>query len=95
MLDRLPGVADGIDLSLLTKVLHRKRPALIPMLDRSLVDWYRHHLNARGAAAWPELVRALAADLRLNEDALRSLRLIAPLTDLRIADISIWMENRR
>lgn len=83
----------GVDLSLLTKVLHRKRPALIPLLDRRLVDWYRLKLTNRGAAAWPELTRALAADLRANHSALCELGEIVPLTHLRIADIAIWMDR--
>lgn len=95
-LDVLPDVAasgTGVDLSLLTKVLHRKRPRLIPMLDRRVTDWYRFVLAARGAAAWPELTRALARDLATNEDALIELQRLVPLSRLRIADIAIWMES--
>lgn len=94
VLDCLPTLADtGVELSLLTKVLHRKRPKLVPMLDRRLVDWYRLRLTVKGVAAWPELTRALAADLLSNEPALEDLRKVAPLSNLRIADITIWMES--
>ena len=95
-LDSLPAVAgSGVDLSLLSKVLHRKRPKLVPMLDRSLTGWYRRQLSAQGASAWPELIRLLASDLRANSHTLGDLQDIAPLTTLRIADISIWMSNQR
>jgi len=92
LLNGLPALAArGIELSLLSKVLHRKRPGLIPMLDRALTSWYRQRLSSRGATAWPELVGVLAEDLRGNADSLSRLRQVAPLTDLRIADIVIWM----
>jgi hypothetical protein len=93
LLDSLPAIVDrDIELSLLSKVLHRKRPRLIPMLDRTLTGWYRQHLSSQGATAWPELVQALGEDLRSNDTALSRLRPVAPLTDLRIADIVIWMK---
>lgn len=96
-LDAMPRLAEtGVELSLLSKVLHRKRPGLVPMLDRRLVDWYRLKLTHRGAAAWPELVRCLAVDLAINRPALEELAQIStvvPLTHLRIADIAIWMER--
>lgn len=42
LLDALPAIAsDRVELSLLTEVLHRKRPRLVPLLDRRLVYWYR------------------------------------------------------
>lgn len=63
-----------VELSLLTKVLHRKRPKLIPLLDRRIVDWYRLKLTTRGAAAWPQLTRALARDLAANRRALEDLQ---------------------
>lgn len=94
VLDELPRfAATGIELSLLTKVMHRKRPGLVPMLDRASLDWYRFKLHAKGAAAWPEYVRLLARDLAANEQALECLRAITPLRDLRLVDIAIWMEN--
>lgn len=96
LLDALPAIAgEDVDLSLLSKVLHRKRPGLIPMLDRSLVGWYRLRLKERGAAAWPELVRSLGEDLHENTNQLSDLQQVVPLTHLRIADIAIWMEGHR
>lgn len=94
ILDSIPVLAGGgVELSLLTKVLHRKRPGLIPMLDRRLLDWYRVHLTTRGAAAWPQLVRALALDLARNHEQLERLRHVVPLTHVRITDIAVWMEQ--
>ncbi len=96
VLDDLPRIAgEGVQVSLLTKVLHRKRPGLIPMLDRAPLDWYRFKLSSRGAAAWGEWVRLLAEDLAANKDVLSSLRTIVPLSHLRLADIAIWMEGRK
>lgn len=95
-LDPLPAIAaTGVDLSLLSKVLHRKRPKLIPLLDRRLTDWYRFRVQGRGASAWPEVTRALAQDLTENRQSLDTLRQIVPLSQLRIADIAIWMESSR
>ena len=95
LVNAIPTLAGrGVELSLLSKVLHRKRPKLIPLLDRTLTGWYRRQLRTQSAAAWPDLVRALAEDLRGNADEIEALRPIAPLTDLRIADIVIWMESQ-
>lgn len=89
-------------LSLLTKVLHRKRPALVPMLDRALAEWYRPVTGARGEAAWEPLVEALRADLTEpgNRSSLVDLGndlesdLGRTVTPLRIVDIAIWMASR-
>lgn len=56
---------------------------------------YRSAITRRGTAAWPHLVRALSEDLARNEDSLAPLRQLAPLRDVRLADIAIWMEGRR
>jgi hypothetical protein len=54
--DRFPEVA----ISLLSKVLHRKRPHLVPLLDRHVVDWYRPITRRRAMAdAWPAIVQAM------------------------------------
>jgi hypothetical protein len=47
-------------LSLLTKVLHRKRPHAIPLLDRHIIDWYRPVTRKRAATeAWAPLIDAI------------------------------------
>ena len=88
----------GLGFSKMTKTLHRKRPALIPILD-SVVH---HHLAdddpgeaaAFGARAL-SLVRGYKRDLDRNRAALRAVRgeLRArghDLTEVRILDLLIW-----
>ena len=89
-------------LTLLSKVLHRKRPQLIPLVDRHVLDWYRPVTGERTAvAAWRPLVEALrddvggdnAAVLSALERDLRS-ELVALPSPLRLVDISLWMVGR-
>lgn len=93
----------GPQFSLLTKVLHRKRPALVPMIDRPLIDRYRPITGERSATpAWAPLLDALIADLSNELNAL----LLAifgvtvtgetgvALSRLRAFDIAVWMEGR-
>jgi len=100
----LSGLADGKWLSILSKVAHRKRPRLVPLFDRAIVDKYRPVTGVRGIAAWPALVRAMhsdlaAADNRRFLDDLRSDlagELDGPVpSDLRLLDIAVWMEGRK
>jgi Family of unknown function (DUF6308) len=90
----------GVGLSKMTKALHPKRPALIPMLD-SFVQAYltaddpgtlEPELFGERATA---LVRSYKRDLDRNRSALRGLqRALAGrghvLTEVRILDILIW-----
>jgi len=90
----------GVGFSKMTKALHRKRPALIPMLD-SVVQAYltRDDLEPRspesfGARA-TALVRSYKQDLDRNRSALREIgRELASreyrLSEVRILDILIW-----
>ena len=55
---------------IVSKVTHRKRTRLIPLFDRAVMDRYRLVTGLRGEAAWPALVRALKADLALDENRL-------------------------
>ncbi len=58
-------------LSLLSKVLHRKRPHVIPLLDRHVIDWYRPVTGKRAVAeAWGPLIRTMRAE---EEDEQRRL----------------------
>jgi hypothetical protein len=88
----------GIGFSKLTKTLHPKRPALIPMLD-SVVQAYLERDDPGGSSAFGErataLVRGYKDDLDRNRAPLRQLRreLAARgyrLTEVRILDILIW-----
>lgn len=101
-LAELPSRFDGPLLSLVTKVLHRKRPWMIPIVDREVIDWYRPLTGHRRAVdAWGPLLSRLADDLRTNRDRLAELRFVLRMhhgltvTDLRTVDIVIWMGSQR
>ena len=101
----LPSLADGefaSSISLTSKVLHRKRPLLIPLIDREIIDWYRPVTGERRAAtAWEPLVHAVQHDLALNADVLAKIaaqldvELEHRLSDVRIVDIAIWMGGQK
>lgn len=99
-LERLRG---PVSLSLLSKVFHRKRPRLVPILDKAIVDWYRPVTGKRGGAAWASIVGELRTDVAepSNHSALEAVSndVSAQLGDsgpslIRIADIAIWMATR-
>jgi hypothetical protein len=59
----LPDSFPDVSISLLSKVLHRKRPHLIPLLDRHVVDWYRPITHKRAMTeAWGPIIRAMRDD---------------------------------
>jgi hypothetical protein len=85
----------GVGFSKMTKALHPKRPALIPMLD----SFVQQYLGAPSAESFgeraTELVRRYKQDLDRNRSALRELeRELAShgfrLTEVRILDLLIW-----
>ena len=99
----LTEIADGKWLSVMSKVVHHKRPRLVPLFDRAIVDWYRPVTGERGVAAWPGLVRAMHSDLAAPDNrrwlaGVReelALELSGPVpSDLRLMDIAIWMSGR-
>ena len=90
----------GVGFSKMTKALHRKRPALIPMLD-SVVQAYltRDDPATRALGSFGErataLVRSFKRDLDRNRAALREIQgelasRTYPLTEVRILDLLIW-----
>jgi hypothetical protein len=90
----------GIGFSKMTKALHRKRPALIPMLD-SVVQTYltRDDPGTRSSGSFGErataLVRSYKRDLDRNRSVLHEVqRELASrtyrLTEVRILDLLIW-----
>jgi len=94
--------AFGSSISLTSKVLHRKRPLLIPLLDREIIDWYRPVTGERRAVfAWEPLIRSLQHDLAVNADVLAKIatqldvELGRRLSDVRIVDIAIWMGGQK
>lgn len=59
----LPIGRPSAPITLLSKVLHRKRPHAIPLLDRHVIDWYRPVTGQRAAVeAWGPLVREIRAE---------------------------------
>jgi Family of unknown function (DUF6308) len=88
----------GVGFAKMTKALHPKRPALIPMLD-SVVQKYLVQDDGGAAVAFGEraltLARGYKRDLDRNRGAMRALRQqlagrgIA-LTEVRILDLLIW-----
>ncbi len=90
----------GVGFSKMTKALHKKRPALIPMLD-SVVQAYltRDDRDMLSSGSFGErsiaLVRSYKEDLDRNRTALREVqRELASrthqLTEVRILDLLIW-----
>lgn len=59
-----------VSITLLSKVLHRKRPTLIPLMDRHIIDWYRPVTGERSPIrAWGPLLQAMQEDTK-SEPAL-------------------------
>ena len=88
----------GIGLSKVTKTLHPKRPALIPMLD-SVVQAYLQDDDLGAQASFGEralaLVRGYKRDLDHNSAAVRAVRQEITtrgheLSEVRILDLLIW-----
>jgi Family of unknown function (DUF6308) len=88
----------GVGLSKMTKALHPKRPALVPMLD-SVVQKYLEDDDLGTQAPFGEraleLVRGYERELDRNRAALRAIRRELSrrgyeLTEVRILDLVIW-----
>jgi len=91
----------GVRGTIVSKVLHRKRPDLVPLYDSRIFEAY----TAPGALprstdrAWAdfiaELCRQMRDDLRAEAEAFDALEQLAveagaPVTRLRILDILVW-----
>lgn len=102
-----PGVSDpDLKGSLLAKVLHRKRPALIPLFDSRVRDFYRGEgvvppatRGTRTFRGYMELlIPVIQEDLRDNAEEFARLAALVPddgppLTPLRVLDIIVWMSS--
>jgi hypothetical protein len=97
LFDAFTGIP-GIGFAKMTKALHPKRPALIPLLDSAVRKYLEDDdLGARalfGERA-VELVRGYKSDLDRNQPALRAIREELArrghrLTEVRILDLLIW-----
>ncbi|MGH3084008.1 MAG: DUF6308 family protein, partial [Gaiellaceae bacterium] len=95
----------GIGFAKMTKALHKKRPALIPMLD-SVVQAYltRDDPGTRSSGSFGErataLVRSYKRDLDRNRSVLHEIqrelaRRTYRLTEVRILDLLIWSVSNR
>ena len=89
----------GIGFAKMTKALHPKRPALIPLLDSVVVGYLTGDATTRPPGAFGDraitLVRSYKQDLDRNRSALREVqRELASrgyrLTEVRILDLVIW-----
>jgi Family of unknown function (DUF6308) len=90
----------GVGFSKMTKALHPKRPALIPMLDSVVQEYLAKDLPQTGSSASfgeraTALVRSYKQDLDRNRSALHEVqRALAgrgyQLTEVRILDLLIW-----
>jgi hypothetical protein len=99
LFDAFAGIR-GVGLSKATKSLHRKRPALIPMLD-SVVQKYLADDDPGAQATFGEralaLVRGYKSDVDRNRTALSTVRRQLgrgrELSEVRILDLLIWADQ--
>lgn len=91
----------GVRGTIVSKVLHRKRPDLVPIYDSRIFEAYTAPgvLPRSPERSWQEFMHALCsqmrADLRGEHDAFEELQAVAEeagaaLTKLRILDILVW-----
>jgi hypothetical protein len=93
----------GVGYSKMTKALHRKRPALVPMLDSVIEAYLTSDSGTTSTGSFGErataLIRSYKRDLDRNRAALRELRRELAsrgqrLTEVRILDMLIWSVRR-
>ena len=85
----------GVGFSKMTKALHKKRPALIPMLDSVVQAYLPTDTSGSFAEQATGLVRGYKQDLDRNRSSLRKLkrelsRRGHELTEVRVLDVLIW-----
>ena len=87
-----------------TKVLHKKRPQLIPIIDgRMVIGWYYAGYSGpkkRGIDRMVEVTERIGEDMRRNTDPLRELQkeLVEAginLTRVRLFDMVLWEAYQR
>ena len=95
----------GAKLAVATKILHKKRPQLLPMFDRQVLDHYRQaYPNARWQLTMGPL--AVQAMERFREDLLAVAGPLThlradlaqagfPLTPVRLLEALIWIERSK
>ncbi len=101
VLDDAPYAGRGVRGTILSKVLHRKRPDLVPLYDSRIFESYTAPGAIERAAhrTWREfmmlLLTQMRADLQKEAEAFDQLLAIAEasgvrLTRLRVLDILVW-----
>lgn len=100
---RLAFKIPGAGRAQVSKILHRKRPRLIPLYDRVISERYAFGLGEKKFGRGIDLLLSLREDLRLeqNAQALRSIQAALSVeldgrvvpSRLRLFDIAIWMEG--
>ena len=85
-----------------TKVLHKKRPALIPIYDRVVGEYFRPHIDARvwqrgGAAFLIQYMQLFRQELLTHEHEIDRLCALAAeqgwlITPVRMLEVLIWIE---
>ena len=91
--------------ALVTKVLHRKRPRLVPMFDKAIADRYSRALPDRRAIRGPLFARLIRDDMADADNRVALAAISASLarsladdpvpSDLRLLDITVWMDDHR
>ena len=107
VLDR-PEHAATLQLTTLTKVLHRKRPHLVPLFDSNIRRCYLSTGEAPGypmardtrtddPAFYPALAEHIAGDLTAQPHLWQGLRTAAPddVSMLRLFDVVAWHRGRK
>jgi hypothetical protein len=101
VLDQAPYAGKGVRGTIISKVLHRKRPDLVPLYDSRIFESYTAPGGIERSAhrSWREFMSLLChqmrADLQTEADAFDELVGVAGdagalLTRLRILDILVW-----
>jgi hypothetical protein len=94
LFDAFAGIR-GVGFSKMTKALHKKRPALIPMLDSVVQAYLATEADGTFGEQATELVRSYKRDLDRNRSGLRALkRALArrgyEVTEVRLLDLLIF-----
>lgn len=99
----------GVLLATATKVLHRKRPSYVPMIDSVVINSYcdatgrsalknRSQEGEHAASVGVFVMRALRDDLNAHPEGLQRVMdsaaaVEAPMTQVRALEVAIWMGN--
>lgn len=97
----------GVLVPVATKILHRKRPTLIPMLDAVIINYYaeaigqpelrnRKEDKARAASVGMTVLEAFRRDLLAVRDTVGDLVIMLAghgfdLTDVRVLEVLLWI----